>query len=98
MDGHVFGIKLVYAVIGFFGAICSLKFIQNLNKWEAISAVFVGTNAAVFGTGYITEQLQVTTENGQFLLCWLIGLTAINTVPLIIKVAGKINFETWIKK
>lgn len=98
MDGHVFGIKIIYAVIGFFGAICSLKFIQGLTKWEALSSVFVGTNAAVFGTGFICDWLGINTENGQFLVCWLIGLTAINTVPLIVKFAGKINIGALLRK
>jgi hypothetical protein len=98
MDGHVLGIKIAYAVIGFFGAICSLKFIQSLTKGQAVMSVFVGTNAAVFATGFVCDKLNITTENGQFLTCWIIGLTAINTVPLIMKAAEKINFGALLKK
>jgi hypothetical protein len=98
MDGHVFGFKIAYAVIGFFGAICSLKFIQGLTKWQAVLSVFIGTNAAVFGTGFVCDQLGIVTENGQFFTCWVIGLTAINTVPLIVEAGKKLNFGALMRK
>jgi hypothetical protein len=98
MDGSVYGLKLTYAVIGFFGAICSLKFIQNLTPGQAVLSVFIGTNAAVFGTGFVCDQLSITTDNGQFLTCWIIGLTAINTVPLIVEAGKKLNIGALLKK
>jgi len=92
-----YGIKAGYLIAGFFGGVASLRFIQGLNTPQAVSAVFTGAVGANYGTPAILYYVSLP-ENLHFPLAFAVGLTALNTVPLIIKASEKIQFNWFIKK
>jgi hypothetical protein len=91
-----YGIKTGYILAGFFGGVASLRFIQGLTTPQAVSAVFTGAVGANYGTPAILYYVALP-ETVHFPLAFVVGLTALNTVPLLIKASEKINLD-WIMR
>ena len=82
------GLKTGTLLAGFLGVVVSLRFIQGLSIVQSVLSVVTG--AVV--TGYIAPIIQLKLdlsapmEHG---LGFLLGLTAMNTVPGIVKLSDK---------
>lgn len=92
-----YGLKPALLLAGFLGGVASLRFIQGLNTPQALSAVFTGAVGANYGTPAILAYISVP-ESLHYPLAFIVGLTALNTVPLIIKWSEKIQLNWIIKK
>jgi len=92
-----YGIKTGYLIAGFFGGVASLKYVKELSTPQALSAVFTGTVGANYGTPAILSYIPLQ-ESLHYPLAFFVGLTALNTIPLIIKSSEKIQFMNWLKK
>lgn len=90
-----YGIKVGYALAGFFGGVASLRYVQGLTVWQAILAVFTGLACANYLTP--TFLLMFTWIKEPLAAAFVVGLTATNILPVIIKLTDKI-LNNWIKK
>ena len=81
----VFGVKVASLVAGFAGAIISLSFLRELTKTQAAMAVLTGT----VSTGYLTPliSLYIPATIPELSLSFLVGLTAMNVIPGILKLS-----------
>jgi hypothetical protein len=86
--GSALGVKLATAVFGFAGGVVSLAFIQNLSRKLAIVSVGVGLICAIALTSFVSVliHLDPRAENG---LSFLIGLTAMSSIPLAKSAIGR---------
>lgn len=91
-----YGIKTGYVIAGFFGGVASLRYIKELNTPQAISAVFTGTVGANYGTPAILSYVSLE-EALHYPLAFVVGLTALNTIPLLIKTSENIQLN-WLSK
>lgn len=83
------GIKLGTLVAGFAGGVVSLAFIQGLTRWQAVMSVVVGSLSAAYLTPIALARLDISPElqNGA---AFIVGLCAMNIIPLIKLAAGKL--------
>lgn len=94
---ETYGLKIAYIIAGFIGGIVSLKFVQDLNRWAAVLAVFTGAAGANYGTPVLLHYMPLDASL-EYPAAFLVGLTALNIIPLIIKASEKVNLIQLIKK
>jgi hypothetical protein len=92
-----FGLKLPFIIAGFIGGVVSLKFVKDLNKWAALLAVFTGAAGANYVTPVVLHYVKLDPAL-EYPAAFMIGLTALNIIPLIIKATEKIDILAVIKK
>ena len=80
------GVKLATLVAGFAGGIVSLSFVKQLTPLAGILAVFTGMVAAGYGTPALLYYVSLPAEM-QYFSAFVIGLTAMNLIPAILKVS-----------
>lgn len=88
-EGTWFGVTLAFAVAGFWGGVVSLSFIKNLTALQGVIAVLTGVASASYFTPiavqfFLSSNPGVAKENA---VAFIIGLTAMNIIPGIIKVS-----------
>jgi hypothetical protein len=86
-DGEFFGVKYATLLAGFAGGVVSLSYVKALRPWEMVAAVGVGTITAAFLTPGLIAYLRVPT-GAESAAAFLVGLTAMNTVPGIIRLSS----------
>lgn len=71
------GLKIGTVAGGFFGALVSLKFIENLSLWQRGSTVFAGTLVSAYLTPVVVSWLELSPrlEAGIAFLCGLFGMS-----------------------
>jgi hypothetical protein len=94
---ETYGLKIAYIIAGFIGGIVSLKFVQDLNRWAAVLAVFTGSAGANYGTPVLLHYMPLDASL-EYPAAFLVGLTALNIIPLIIKASEKVNLIQLMKK
>jgi hypothetical protein len=94
---ETYGLKIAYIIAGFIGGIVSLKFVQDLNRWAAVLAVFTGSAGANYGTPVLLHYMPLDASL-EYPAAFLVGLTALNIIPIIIKATEKVNLIQLIKK
>jgi hypothetical protein len=94
---EAYGLKIAYIIAGFIGGIVSLKFVQDLNKWAAVLAVFTGSAGANYGTPVLLHYMPLDASL-EYPVAFLVGLTSLNIIPLVIKASEKFDFIQMIKK
>lgn len=84
-DGAYLGVKLASLVAGFAGGVVSLSFVRELTKLQAALAVLTGALCA----GYLTPVLGLYLPPAvpEPTLAFLVGLTAMNIVPGLIRLS-----------
>lgn len=84
------GINGVAAVAAFIGAAASLRWAKELTVMGAISAVIIGTVAAVAGTPALLTYFKLAPvyENG---IAFLIGLGAMQAVPVFFAIIDRVR-------
>lgn len=93
-ETSIFGIKLAFAVAGFWGGVVSLSFIKNLSPKQGVLAVLTGIASAGYGTP-ITAHYVLNTEPSSSManaIAFALGLTAMNLIPGIVRLS-----EIWKK-
>ena len=83
------GVKLAFAVAGFWGGVVSLSFVKNLTGWQGVMAVFTGVASASYFTP-LAVQFLLPADPGaakENAVAFIIGLTAMNIIPGLIKVS-----------
>lgn len=90
----VLGVKGATVVAGFAGAVVSLSFVKELSKTQMVVAVLVGSVTAAYLTPLLLASLHLPSElqNGG---AFLIGLTAMNVIPGIIKLTELFRQDPW---
>lgn len=83
------GVKLGWALAGLAGGIVSLSFLKNLNRWQAFLAFFTGGAAANYLTAVACGWLNVSNEQYQYGVAFVIGVCAMNIIPAIQMFVGK---------
>ena len=77
------GIKLSYALAGFFGGVVSLAFIQNLTPRQAYFSVLAGLGTAIYGTPAVVEYFGITQVGYQTGSAFVMGLCAMSILPAV---------------
>lgn len=91
-ETSIFGIKLAFAVAGFWGGVVSLSFIKNLTPKQGFLAVLTGIASAGYGTP-IAAHYVLNAEPSSAManaIAFVIGLTAMNLIPGIVRLS-----EVW---
>lgn len=89
------GVKLTFAVAGFWGGVISLSFIKNLTRSQGVLAVLTGIGSANYGTPFAMHYLLLASSPNEGLanaVAFIIGLTAMNIIPGVLKLS-----EIWRK-
>lgn len=89
------GVKLTFAVAGFWGGVVSLSFIKNLTPWQGVLAVLTGIGSASYGTPFAAHYVLSASDPNEGLanaIAFVIGLTAMNLIPGLLKLT-----ELWRK-
>jgi uncharacterized membrane protein YeaQ/YmgE (transglycosylase-associated protein family) len=94
---ETYGLKIAYIIAGFIGGIVSLKFVQDMNRWAAVLAVFTGAAGANYGTPVILHYIALE-QSLEYPAAFFVGLTSLNLIPLVIKASEKFNLLQLIKK
>ena len=83
-----FGVKLAFAVAGFWGGVLSLSFVKNLTPKAGVMAVLTGVGSASYITPVLSQYFGLGGngfyENG---VAFVVGLTAMNLIPGVIKLS-----------
>lgn len=82
--GEVFGVRLVLAIAGFFGAVVSLSFVRGLTLIQIIASLIVGMASANYLTPVIVYYCGIP-QAIELGAAWLVGLTAMNVIPAILR-------------
>lgn len=93
-ETSIFGIKLAFAVAGFWGGVVSLSFVKNLTPKQGVLAVLTGIASAGYGTP-IAAHYVLNTEPSSAManaIAFVLGLTAMNLIPGIVRLS-----EIWKK-
>lgn len=87
-DFSWFGIKLTFAIAGFWGGVLSLSFIKDLTYRAGVLAVLTGVGSACYLTPIVLRYLfSGATEFESNGVAFVIGLTAMNLIPGFIKLS-----------
>lgn len=89
LSSGAIGIKASWALAGLAGGIVSLSFLKNLNRWQAFLAFFTGGAAANYLTAPACGWLNVTNEQYQYGVAFVIGVCAMNIIPALQSVVAK---------
>jgi hypothetical protein len=92
-----FGLKISFIIAGFIGGVVSLKYVKDLNKWAALFAVFTGSAGANYLTPIFLHYVKLD-ENLEYPAAFIVGLTALNLIPLIIKASENADILKMIRK
>lgn len=84
-DGAMLGVKLASLVAGFAGGVVSLSFVRELSKMQASLAVVTGALCAGYLTPAVVAYLGASFPEPS--IAFVVGLTAMNIIPGIIKVS-----------
>lgn len=87
MGDSVLGFKFATALAGFAGGVVSLSFVKRLTAGQAMLAVFTGTVTANYGTPVALHYLGSLPGEMHNGVAFVIGLTAMNLVPGLIKLS-----------
>lgn len=92
-ETSIFGIKLAFAVAGFWGGVVSLSFVKNLTPKQGVLAVITGIASAGYGTPIAAHYvLNAEPSSGMAdAIAFVIGLTAMNLIPGIVKLSEMWN-------
>lgn len=84
----MYGIRIASLIAGFAGSVVSLSYLPPMTLWRAIIAVVTGTASAVYVTPLAFEMLRgslpSTSASAENAVAFLIGLTAMRTIPPLI--------------
>lgn len=86
----VLGVKYATLIAGIAGGVVSLSFLKDLTRWQSGMAVLTGALTAGYLTPVITRQLHAWVDTGlaaENAVGFLLGLTAMNIVPGLIKIS-----------
>lgn len=86
-EGQILGIKLASLLAGFVGGVVSLSFVKQLTRAQAVIAVTTGAVTANYLTDGAMYWLSLPASLGGF-ASFVIGLTAMNIVPGLLKVSA----------
>lgn len=88
-ETSVFGIKLAFAVAGFWGGVVSLSFVKTLTPKQALLAVLTGVASAAYGTPIVAHYVFNIEPNSATVnaVAFVIGLTAMNLIPGIVRLS-----------
>lgn len=91
-DVGLYGVKFATLIAGFAGGVVSLSFVKELKPVQAALAVFTGAVSAGYGTPLVLQYFNLTQagENG---IAFLVGLTAMNLIPGIIKLSERFKSD-----
>lgn len=81
------GLKLAWIVAGFAGGVVSLSFVRNLTVFQAVLAVFTGAVSAGYLTPAAVHYLSLSSSEIANCAAFVIGITAMNVIPGIIKLS-----------
>lgn len=89
---HILGVKVIWLVAGFAGGVVSLRYIEGLTTPQMFSAVLSGVACSAYLSPLVFElarrQEIILSERIEGGIAFLIGLTAINIVPGILKLSA----------
>lgn len=93
-ETSIFGIKLAFAVAGFWGGVVSLSFVKNLTPKQGVLAVLTGIALAGYGTPIAAHYVLNTEPSSSMAnaIAFVLGLTAMNLIPGIVRLS-----EIWKK-
>ena len=93
-ETSMFGIKLAFAVAGFWGGVVSLSFIKSLTPKQGVLAVLTGVVTAAYFTPLAAHYLFNSEPSSALLnaLAFVIGLTSMNLIAGIVRLS-----ESWKK-
>jgi hypothetical protein len=77
------GIKVSYALAGFFGGVVSLYFLQGLTRTRAWISVLAGLLTATYGTPVACIYFNINQTEYQTGLAFVLGLTAMSVLPAV---------------
>ncbi len=82
------GIKIAPLVAGFAGAVVSLSYVRQLNRWQMCMALASGALCAAYLTPFVRHftNFPAELENG---IAFLVGVSAMNLVPGMIKLSER---------
>lgn len=82
--GEAFGLRFALAIAGFFGAVISLSFVRGLSAVQIMASLITGMASANYLTPIIVYYFHIP-QNVELGAAWLVGLTAMNLIPAILK-------------
>lgn len=77
------GVKVSYALAGFFGGVVSLYFIQGLTRPKAYLSVLAGLVTATYGTPAACVYFGIAQTEYKTGLAFVLGLTAMSLLPAV---------------
>lgn len=83
------GVKYAWTLAGLAGGIVSLSFLKNLTRWQAFLAFFTGGAAANYLTAPACGWLNVSNEQYQYGVAFVIGVCAMNIIPALQSVVSR---------
>jgi len=86
-EGSILGVKFATLVAGFAGGVVSLSFVRGLTKQQALLSVFTGAVTAGYLTPVVHKYLTLNTLELQNVAAFVVGLTAMNIVPGLLKLS-----------
>lgn len=86
-DGGIFGLKFATLLAGVAGGVVSLSFIKELTKLQAVTSVVTGALTAGYQTPMAIQYLSLTSPEAQNCAAFVIGLTAMNIIPGLLKLS-----------
>jgi hypothetical protein len=92
MTDPIVGVKYGVLLAGFAGGVVSLSFVKNLTRTQAVLAVLTGAFSANYLTPVALYYLEkysgpVSGDDLPFAVAFIIGLTAMNVIPGILKMS-----------
>lgn len=83
-------LKYSTAIAGFLGGVVSLSYVRSLTRWQAMSAIGTGAICAQYLTPIAIHlwTIPLVVHGG---VAFLIGLTAINIVPALLKASSLVQ-------
>lgn len=89
---HILGVKVIWLVAGFAGGVVSLRYIEGLSTPQMFAAVLSGVACSAYLSPIVFELARrqdiILSERIEGSIAFLIGLTAINIVPGILKLSA----------
>jgi len=91
-EASIFGIKLAFAVAGFWGGVVSLSFVKNLTPKLGVLAVLTGVASAAYLTPIAIHYLLGAEPSSSMAnaIAFVVGLTAMNIIPGVVSLS-----ESW---
>lgn len=83
ISSSALGIKAAWTLAGLAGGIVSLSFLKNLTRWQAFLAFFTGGAAANYLTAPACGWMNISNEQYQYGIAFVIGVCAMNIIPAL---------------